>query len=80
MQKTDPSSVSEAVAKKHFETIRIITKCFTDRENENFAQCSPYTPLLAWATQFYYLTEHARNELKVESGIRTLEREIESKE
>jgi hypothetical protein len=50
MTKTEPESVSEAVAEKHFETIKMITKCFTDKENENYRECSPFTPFLAWTT------------------------------
>jgi hypothetical protein len=65
MTKTEPESVSEQVAEKHFETIKMITKCFTDKENENYRECSPFTPFLAWTTQFYFLTQHARNEIKV---------------
>lgn len=37
LQKTNAGSVSEAVAEKHFETLKQITKAFTDRNNEHFA-------------------------------------------
>lgn len=79
LSKTDPASVSEEVANKHFESIKLITKCFTDRENENFRECSPYTPFLAWASQFYVLTQHARNEVKVERAVLSIVKDIENK-
>jgi len=49
LNKVDPALVSEEVANKHFDTLKVINKCFTDPENESFKVCSPYTPLLAWA-------------------------------
>lgn len=57
LTKTAPSSLSDVVAEKHFETLKGITKFFTQKENnEYYLECAPYTPFLAWATQFYFLS------------------------
>ena len=50
LQKTDAGNISDEVADKHFEVLKHISKCFTDKTNENFRECAPYTPFLAWGT------------------------------
>jgi len=79
LNKTDPSSVSELVAEYHYERLKAITKCFTDRNNEYFRDCSAYTPFLAWATQFYFLIQHAKQEMKVEIKLQSIKKDIEER-
>mmetsp|Transcript_29967 Transcript_29967/g.22237 ORF Transcript_29967/g.22237 Transcript_29967/m.22237 type:complete len:155 (-) Transcript_29967:191-655(-) len=74
---TEPSSVSPAVAQKHFETIQVISKHFTDPQNENFRECSPYVPFLAWVTQFYFLTTHVQTMNNVEAQRNAVAKELE---
>jgi hypothetical protein len=44
--------VSKPVLDKHIDTIKTITKFYTDKskDNEYFTECAPYAPILAWAT------------------------------
>lgn len=44
MNKIDPVLVRDSVASKHFDTLKKINKCFIDKENENYKECSPYAP------------------------------------
>jgi hypothetical protein len=73
-------TISKEVLEKHFDTIKSITKSFTEKENnEYYTECAPFTPLLAWATQFFILAEHERTEIEVEQAIKKIEVDIEEK-
>lgn len=81
LQKSDPAKVTEDVATRHFDSLKGINKFYTEKDNnEHYALCSPFTPLLAWANQYCYLTNHARRALKVENSIRSLENDIRNYE
>ena len=58
LNNANPRRTTEQVAEKHFEVIKRITKSFIDSATENFKDCSPYAPFLAWVTQYVILVRY----------------------
>ena len=54
----NPRRSSEGIAEKHFETVKRITKSFIDSSTENFKECSPFAPFIAWCTQYIILIRY----------------------
>ena len=46
----NPRKTSDAIAEKHFDTVKRITKSFIDSSTEDFKHCSVFAPFIAWAT------------------------------
>ena len=72
----DPLLISEAIADRHYETIKAITKCFIDNTNENYKKCSDFAAYLAYATQFIILVKHSKKEKEVKASYQSVEKEI----
>lgn len=59
----DPLKVDENNTRYHFEkTLQPLTKFFTDSTSEQFKTCNPFSPILAWASQFCILVIDAKQE------------------
>lgn len=54
----NPRKTNEAVAERHFEVVKRITKSFIDSATENFKECSPFAPFLGWVTQYIILIRY----------------------
>jgi len=76
MQFVVTQKMKDAVLDKHLETIKVITKSFIDNASEDFNVCSPYAPFLAWASQFIIYSRHAQQLEKVQSQVKSLEKEL----
>lgn len=79
MQNVVTLKMKDAVLDKHLETIKVITKSFIDNSSDDYTECSPYAPFLAWASQFIIYCRQAQQLEKVQSQVKSLEKELEEK-
>ncbi len=79
IQKVDCSTIRENVLLKHHHTLSELSKSFTDPASKDFKQCSPFAPLLAWASQFIILCKRQQAETLVEKSIAKHTKEIDAK-
>ena len=59
--------MKDSVLEKHIETLKVITKSFIDSSAEDYKQCSPYAPFIAWASQFIMYCRHNQQLEKIRS-------------
>ena len=79
MQNVTFTRLRDSVLDKHLDTIKLITKSFVDSSTEDFKVCAPFAPFLAWASQFVIYCRYAQQLEKVQSQIRSLEKEFDEK-
>ena len=69
LNNANPKKTTEAVAEKHFDLIKRITKSFIDSATENFKECSNFASFLAWVTQYVILIRYTQGEEKAEKSM-----------
>ena len=80
LNNANPRKTSEPVVEKHFETIKRITKSYIDSATENFKECAPFSPFIAWVTQYIMLIRYLQAEDKAEKSMHSIKKEIDQKE
>lgn len=79
MQNVVTLKMRDSVLDKHLETIKTMTKSFVDSSSDDYRECSPYAPFLAWASQFIIYCRQAQQLEKVQSQVKSLAKELEEK-
>ena len=79
MQNVVTLKMKDSVLDKHLETIKTITKSFIDSSSDDYGECSPYAPFLAWASQFIIYCRQAQQLEKVESQVKSLNKELDER-
>ncbi len=78
MNNVDAGAIDKHVHDKHFDTVKDVTRHFTDADDDEFKVCSEYVPFLAWTTRFLILVGHAREERLLDKTIISLQETIKT--
>lgn len=76
MNNVDAGAIDKHVHDKHFDTVKDVTKHFTNTEDAEYKNCSEFVPFLAWTTRFLILVGHAREERGLENTVKSLEQNM----